>query len=180
MNTKPTIKGLFVNSHIEAVRNKLGAEGIERLERLFGKSVVFGNNQDVRVLDEVKIIEYTLDLLSDVPVPPEERAYEAGKLHFRNFITTSFAKIAFPMFKNNFKTMMLRMKFLAEHIFKGVNFSSKELADKKIEVIMENNDYPIDHFRGLFQEWMSSSGLKGTVKAREAEDDQFIFILEWE
>jgi len=179
MNTKPTIKGLFVNSHIEAVRKKLGAEGVEKLESLFGKSIIFGNNQDVRVLDEVKIIEYALDLLSETPVPPEKRAYEAGRLHFRNFITTSFAKIAFPMFKSNFKTMMLRMNFLAEHIFKGVNFRSKELGDKKIEVIMENNDYPIDHFRGLFQEWMISSGLTGTVKAHEAVDDQYIFIMEW-
>ena len=180
MNTKPTIKGLFVNSHIAAVEKELGKQGVAELEKRFGKPLNFKNNQEVRVLDEIRIIEYALDLLSKKPVPPAKRAYEAGRLHFISFSNTSFAKMAFPMFRNNFKTMMLRSGFFGEHIFKGVKFTTKELGAKKVEVVMENNDYPIDHFRGLFQAWMDASGLTGVVSAEETGEDAFTFIMEWQ
>lgn len=180
MNTKPTIKGLFVNSHINAVEKKLGKEGVAELERRFGKSIDFKNNQDVRVLDEIKIIEHALDLTSDNPIPPAERAYEAGRLHFTNFSSTPFAKLAFPMFRNNFKAMMLNAKFFAEHIFKGISFTSEDIGEKQVKVVMANNDYPIEHFRGLFQAWMDYSNLHGKVEAEEAKEDQFVFMMSWE
>ena len=179
LSIKPTIKGIFVNSHVAAVKKKAGTQGVAELEKRFGKSVSFGNNQDVRILDEVRLIEHALDIMSDTPVPQNERTFKAGRLHFDNFVNTAFAKMAFPMFKNNFKTMMMKSSFFGEHIFKGVTFTAKDLGGNQVEVVMGNNDYPIDHFRGVFQAWMDSSGLKGVVTATTSSTADFIYTMEW-
>jgi hypothetical protein len=44
---------------------------------------------------------------------------------------------------------------------------------------MTNNDYPIDHFRGLFAEWMKFSGYEGTVTAEKVEPDTYRYLMEW-
>lgn len=176
---KPTIKGIFVNSHIAAVRKALGADGVRRLEELYGKALEFKNSDDVLVSEEVKIIEYALDLLSTEPIPETERAFEAGRLHFKNFSTTPLAKIIFSLFRRDFKLMMLQSKNIAGHVFRGVHFDAKEIAPGKVILTMKNNDYPIDHFRGLFSEWMKFSGNEGTVTALRIPPDVYEYTLEW-
>ena len=179
MLDKPTIKGIFVNSHIKALSSKKGEEGLRELETRFGKSINFKNSQDVLVSDEVKIIEICLDLSTDHPISDNERAFEAGKLHFRNFSTTPLAKIIFSVFRTNFKTMMLNSDKIAGHVFQGVKFSTEELSENAVKVTMKNNDYPLDHFKGLFSEWMEFAGLAGKVDAAEAENGVYEYEMSW-
>jgi uncharacterized protein (TIGR02265 family) len=176
----PTIKGVFVNSHVEAVRHAKGDEGVHRLEEAFGASVAFGATQDVPIRDEVKIIELALDILADTPVDPNTRAFEAGRLHFRNFTTTPWAKILFTIFPRNYKYMVKHSPTIAERVFNGVRFQSEDLGPTAHRVIMENNDYPIDHFRGLFYEWMHYFGLKGDVQANESHPGRYEYTMYWE
>ncbi len=176
---KPTIKGMFVNSHIAAVRAKKGADGVAELERRYGKPVVFKNSDDVPIREEVQIIECALDLLADQPIAQEEKAFEAGKLHFRNFTQTPLGKILFSLFQSNFKLMMLHARDIAGHVFQGVRFSTQEIDEKSIKVILENNDYPLDHFRGLFSEWMTFAGLTGTVSAQNI-DGRYEYTMQWQ
>lgn len=179
MADKPTIRGIFVNSHVKALRNSKGDTAVLELEKRFGKSVSFSNSQEVLVSDEVKIIEHCLDILSDTPISPEQKSFEGGKLHFQNFVTTPLAKIIFSLFKNNFKLMMMNSSKIAGHVFQGVKFSSKEISEKEVVVTMENNDYSIDHFKGLFQEWMKFSGLEGTVESRETGNHAYEYSMKW-
>jgi len=174
----PTIKGIFVKSHVEAVRREKGDEGLKLLEEKYAKPLNFKNSENVPLRDEVRLIEYALEILSDKPIPKEDFAYEAGKLHFRNFLTTPFAKILFPFFKNRFRLVTMQAHNIAGHVFEGVRFYSVGLADKSVKVVMKNNDYPIDHFRGFLQEWMEYSGLQGTVIA-EDKDGAYEYTLEW-
>ncbi len=178
-DTTPMIKGMFVNSHVVAVHEKKGTDGILELEKRFGKSLSFGNNESIPVREEVRLIECTLDVLSDTPVPPQERSFEAGRLHFRNFTTTPLGKILFSVFRNNFKLMMLQAPNIAGHVFIGVRFTATELGTHSVLVVMENNDYPIDHFRGLFAEWMIFSGLTGTVEAKETSPNRYEYTMTW-
>ena len=177
---RPTIKGIFVNSHLAAVRKALGDDGVRRLEELYGKPLQFKNSDDVLVGEEVKIIEYALDILSSEPIPEPQRAFEAGRLHFKNFSTTPLAKIIFSLFRSEFKLMMLQSKNIAGHVFQGVHFNAKEITPKKVVITMMNNDYPIDHFRGLFAEWMVFSGNKGEVTAVHIPPDVYEYTIEWE
>jgi uncharacterized protein (TIGR02265 family) len=177
---KPTIKGIFVNSHINTLKNIKGEDGLNELERRFGSPPVFKNSDDVPVSDEVKIIEICLDLLSERLLPENERAFEAGRLHFRNFSKTPLGRIIFSVFRNNFKLLMMQTKYLAGHVFRGVKFSSEDLGDNSIKVVMKNNDYPIDHFKGLFMEWMEFSGRKGTINARQLPPNTYEYIMKWD
>jgi len=57
---KPTIKGIFVNSHIKMLRDKKGDASVLALAKRFGKSITFKNSDDILISDEVKIIEICL------------------------------------------------------------------------------------------------------------------------
>lgn len=175
----PTIKGIFVNSHIKIVLQKKGKRGIKRLEALYGRPLQFRNFQNVPVREEVKIIEAALKVLSDHLIPESHLAFEAGRLHFRDFTTTPLAQIIFSVFRKRFKQLMLHSKNIAGHVFQGVRFFSQEMGPKSVKVIMENNDYPIDHFQGLFQEWMDFAGLKGTVVGSQTEPNRYEYTMNW-
>jgi len=178
-NREPRIKGIFVNSHVKALEDKKGPEAVRELARRYGSSVRFRNSEDVPVREEVTIIELTLDIMSKTPIPPERRAFEAGRLHFRNFSTTPLARIIFSMFRTNFKLMMIQAGNIAGHVFKGVEFASEDLGPKAVRVTMHNNDYPIDHFRGLFQEWMEFAGKTGNVAAKLDDDGAYAYEMRW-
>ncbi|MBI2077178.1 MAG: DUF2378 family protein [Euryarchaeota archaeon] len=176
----PTIKGVFVNSHIQAVRRLLGEAGVAELSRRFGRPVSFANTDDVPIADEVAIIEHALDLTSAVAIPRSRRAYEAGRLHFRNFTTTPWAKVLFGLFPRNLKFMLLHAGTVAERVFKGVTFETHEMGPRSVQILMGNNDYPVEHFRGLFHEWMRYFGLKGEVSAGKTSDGRFEYIATWD
>ena len=177
-NNLPVIKGIFVKSHVKAVENALGQSGLHRLEAAYGSPLVFGNSEEVLVRDEVKLIECALRLLKP-DLNSEEIEYEAGRLHFHNFRTTPLGRLILPFFKTNFKQVMLQTKHLAGHIFRGVKFYSSEVAEKEIIIGMKNTDYPIDHFRGLFQAWMDYSGIDGHVSQVDVGPNEFQYILKW-
>jgi uncharacterized protein (TIGR02265 family) len=175
----PTIKGVFVNSHINAVRKHRGESGIRTLEQLYGKSVSFRNSDNIPVAEEVRIIELALGIVADRPIPPAERAFEAGRLHFRNFSTTPLGRIIFSMFRKNFKLMMLQSYHVAGHVFQGVKFRPEDLGPTSVRIVMENNDYPLDHFRGLFYEWLLFSGASGSVDARIIPENLYEYTISW-
>lgn len=174
------IKGVFVNSHIKAVRSKRGQEGVQELERRFGRPLRFRNSEDVPVADEVRLIELAVDLLSNTPLQGEEREFEAGRLHFANFAGSPLGRIVFSVFKRQYKRMIMTTHTMAGHIFKGVHFAAEDLGEKRVRLTTKNNDYPVGHLQGLFQEWMDFSGLTGTVEARVLEDNAFEYTMSWD
>jgi len=177
---QPVIKGMFVKSHIEAVRKAKGEAGVAELERRYGKPLKFRHMQYVPVREEVKIIEHTLDILSPAPVPAAMRAFEAGRLHFRNFRTTSYGKIIFSSLPKNCKPILMNAKYIAQHVFRHVKFTSIDLGPQALKIIMENNDYPIDHFKGLFYEWMRFFDLKrAKVDAKETVPNIYEYTMVW-
>lgn len=175
----PTIRGIFVNSHVHAVRRAKGEEGVRQLEERYGKPILFGNEESVPVREEVKIIEIAFQILSEIPATAEQLTFEAGRFHFRNFITTPVGKFLFSFFKNDFKSVMLRAPSVANHIFEGVEFSSQDLGPTSVKVTMSNNDYPLGHFKGVFYEWMQQSLGHGTIHANETADRKFEYTMSW-
>jgi uncharacterized protein (TIGR02265 family) len=178
-DTTPTIKGIFVNSHIRAVRRQHGDDGVRRLEQLVGRPMDFRNGEDVPVALEVRVIEAAVELLVDHPVEPDELAYEAGRLHFRNFTTTPWAKLLFGIFPRDFRFMILHARPIAERVFKGITFVSEEKGPDCIKLTMGNADYPVDHFRGLFQQWMEDFGLQGRVVGQRVAPQTFEYLMKW-
>ena len=175
----PTIKGIFVNSHIQLVRKVRGEVGVKELEARMGMPLRFRVTDDVPVRDEVRLIEHALDLTSDAPFIGKARAFEAGRLHFRNFSTTPWAKVLFTLFPRNFRFMTMHAKTVAERVFNGVRFHSEDLGGNTVRVTMENADYPIEHFRGLFQEWMNFFEYDGVVDARTIGPRHFQYTMHW-
>jgi uncharacterized protein (TIGR02265 family) len=175
----PTIKGIFVNSHIREVEKRHGLDGRRRLETLVGQSLDFGAAQDIPVSLEVRVIEAAVELLVDADVPEGEVAYEAGRLHYRNFKGTPWAKIIFGMFPRDFAFMVRHSPIIAERVFKGVRFEAQDLGPKTLKLVMDNADYPLDHFKGFFQEWMGDYGLQGTVVGQAVTQRRYDYVMTW-
>ncbi len=174
----PTIKGIFVRSHIERIKKEKGEEGVRLLEEKFGKPLVIKNTDNVPIKDEVHLLECAVELLSNESLSGTKLSYEAGRLHFTNFLTTPLAKILFPFFKSQFKMIMLQTRNIAGHVFEGITFTSVDLGENGVKVILTNNDYPIEHFQGFFQEWLNYSELHGTVEAVKVED-AYEYTIRW-
>ena len=148
----PTIRGVFVNSHITKLKEIKGYRALADLEKRYGKSLKFGFLEEVPVREEVIIIELVLDLISDKPIPSSERTFEAGRLHFRNFSGTPLARIMFTLLSKDIKMFMMATPNIGKRVFKNIKFNAIKLGPKTIKIIMDNNDYPLDHFKGFFYE----------------------------
>ncbi len=167
-----------MNSHVKVVRNEKGESGVRELEKRFGRPVNFANFEDVLVSDEIKIIEYALDILTDGKVSPDKRAFEAGRLHFKDFATTPLAKIIFSSI-TDIKKLLLNSKYIAEHVFNGITFISSDNGPDSVKIIMEGGHYPIDHFKGLFWAWVDNFGYEPDVKAVQAGSERYEYTLSW-
>jgi uncharacterized protein (TIGR02265 family) len=175
----PVIKGIFVRSHINALRKEKGEQGVKLLEKKFGRSVKFKNSDDVPVKDEIKILELVYEILYGEGIDEKQRAFEAGRLHFKNFTSTPLARIIFPMFRKRFKTILLRSNNIASHVFRGIKFYSQDIGENAVKVTMCNADYPIEHFKGLLSEWMHFSGIEGEISATALSGSTYEYIMQW-
>ena|ERR1051326_7572747 len=178
--TTPVIKGIFVKSHINALKKEKGEIGLKELKRRYHKPLDFKNSDTIPVREEIKIIEHVYDILNENHSDNKNRTFEAGRLHFRNFTTTAFARIIFPLLRKKFKAIMLNSGSIASHVFQGIKFTSEEVSEKEIKIFMQNTDYPIEHFSGLFYEWMQYSGLSEvSVQEKILEKNFYEYILKW-
>ncbi len=177
--SRATVKGIFVNSHRDAVLKAHGPSGVKRLEQLVGQTLDFTPEEEIPVQLEVKIIEAAVQLLVSYPVAPEALVFEGGRLHLRNFLGTPWAQTLSGVFSEDFRFMMLHASTVAARVFEGIEFASEDLGPNCVKVIMVNSPYPTEHFRGLFHEWMLAYGLEGTVLAAETEPGVREYVMRW-
>jgi len=175
----PTIKGIFVNSHVRAIRRLLGDEGLQRIEDAFHGPVWFGATDDVPTDTESRLIEAAVRLLSDGPMAADGLAYEAGRLHYRNFTGTPWGKVLFSIFPRDFAFMMRHAGGIAEKVFSHVTFHVKEFGPRSFCITIDNGGYPLGHFRGLLQEWMDDFGCEGRVLAQEPQPGRQEHLVQW-
>lgn len=83
-----------MKSHIYAVKRAKGLAGLDELQRRFGRPLTIRNNDNMPMTDEVDIINISFDIVPDHQLPAE-MDFEAGRFHFRNFLTTPLAKYIF-------------------------------------------------------------------------------------
>jgi hypothetical protein len=176
MKPTPTIKGVFVMSHVRALALAKGEEAVHELVERCGRRVRFKNGDDVPVRVEVEIIEHVLDMLAGKRIPAGKREFEAGRLHFKNFAETPLGGMVLML---NFRTALMRAPWIARRVFRGVEFSSQELSKNCVAITMGNNDYPLEHFQGFFKAWMQYAKRKGTVLARENPEGEYIYTIKW-
>lgn len=173
----PTIKGIFVNSQVASVRKAKGEEGVRELERRYGKPVKFTNTENVPVEEEVRLIREAIQIINDDKITPENLEFEAGRLHFRNFISTPLARLILGAI-TNLKYLFLHSKYIAEHVFNGIVFISEDLGGEKIKITMEGGAYPLDHFKGLWWEWCDYFGYKAKVGALQLAPEKYEYIVD--
>ena len=179
MAEEPTIRGVFVKSHINALGKKRGEEGLKDLEKRYGASIDIGDTDNVPVREEVKILEYIVDILSPKPLAPVERAFEAGKLHFNNFTTTPLWTLVTSIFGKNIKLLLMQSANIAGRVFHGITFHSQDIGERSVRITMENNDYPLEHFQGFFDAWLTSSGVSGNVEAYARSENIYEYLISW-
>lgn len=166
-------------SHVKALRRTHGAEAVAELERRFGHPLDFGLNEDIPVRHEIAILEHIVDLSSPEPLSPDERAFQAGKLHFRNFSHTPLGVLVLPFFGNDFKKLALGVAGIAESIFEGISFHGSDTGAQSVRIVMDDTDYPLQHFRGFFAAWIERGNLHGVVEARQEGDRMHVYDISW-
>ncbi len=179
-DARPTIKGIFVKSHIGALEKAHGKQALVDLGRRFGRSIDFRNNENVPVADEVKILEHIVEILAATQLPPSERALEAGRLHFRDFTTTPLWRILGPIFGKDLKVLFMHSRHIAGHVFQGVIFTAEDLGPTNVKITMTNNDYPVEHFAGFFEEWIKAAGFSPHVDAKALPRGIYEYTISWE
>lgn len=171
MAKKPraSIKGMFVNSHVAALEKKKGPEAVKELQDRFGGPVHFESFEAVPLRDEVRILELSLDLMSDEALSGAERSAEAGRLHFRNFSKTPLGGAlmrSMPHTVGAFRTLLINSPSIARIVFSSLTLTATLVAEG-VCITIENCDYPPEHFAGFFEEWMRYWGLEhGKVETR--------------
>ncbi|MBD3637530.1 MAG: DUF2378 family protein [Crocinitomicaceae bacterium] len=179
-NTKPpTIKGMFVNSHINALKKAKGEKSLTLLEEKCGFHPQFGALEDVPVRLEIEIIEHVLDILTNDSLPKNQRAFEAGRLHFNNFQNTVYGRLILNFLSKDFKSAMLNSPNIAIYVFKHIEFSVFDRGEKSVMLRMENNDYNIDHFRGFFFEWLKDWGYDAEVEGIDYGNGTYEYVMKW-
>ncbi|MBI5644835.1 DUF2378 family protein [Candidatus Kaiserbacteria bacterium] len=176
---RPTIKGIFVKSHIRGLERERGAEGLRLLREKFGRPLNYGNGDDVPVADEVQILEHIVDILSGGSLSLHERHLAAGRLHFRNFSTTPLWKIVSFVFMGNTKRILMQSARISGYVFRNVHFISESLDERRVKITMFNNDYPLEHFQGFFQQWIAQADLNGDVEAAAHTRGRYEYTISW-
>jgi hypothetical protein len=180
METKiPTIRGVYVNSHIKALQKAKGRDAIKELRRLYGKPLEFGNFQNIPIEEELKIMHAVFNLLSSSPVINENFDYEAGKFHFQNFMTAPLTKLFFSLFGKNFRTVVWAASKVSKGIFTGVQVRKKNAGIHTEQIILENNEYPAHHFVGFFDAWLTHLGLIGMTTMKELSPRVHEYTVTW-
>lgn len=152
---------MFVNAHVRKLQDSHGEGALAELKKRYGDRVFFGNLEQVPVREEVKILEVALDIIRGMHAPKlsnDERSFEAGRLHFKNFTQTPFGRIllsSMPHTPAGYTELMIASRYIVRHIFSNLGFEREVIAPNIFKLVMNNNDYPIEHFRGLFFEWMT-------------------------
>lgn len=177
----PTIKGLFVNSHIRALEAERGHAGLIALQRKLGHPARYSTTDDVPVGEEIRILEHIVDMTSPALLSAEERAREAGRLHFRNFSTTVMWTLVQQIFGANFKFLIMQSSRIASWVFRGIEFESIDLGGTHVRIVMYNDDYPLAHFHGFFEQWLALSGVtRGDVCADATQPGRYEYTISWE
>ena len=176
---EPTIKGLFVNSHIKAFQRERGPEGVAELARRTGLSLRYATTDDVPVSQEIAILESVVELTSSVPLPDEERQEEAGRLHLRNFATTTMWSLLEQLIGRNLKFLFMQSSWIGAWVFTGITFSSEDLGGNSVRINMSHSVYPRRHFKGFFEQWMHELGVEGVVEVSELVPGHHTYTIKW-
>ncbi len=174
----PTIKGIFVRSHLRGLKKAKGKAGLDELARRYGKPLVFKSLANIPVAEEIRIIDLIIDILYG-GMPAQKRAFEAGRLHFRNFLGTAPAKLLYAESKLSIKAVFLRARLVASYVFKGMKFDAEDMGRQTVKISVRDCAYPLEHFQGFFQEWLAVLGFVGSVGAEAAEGGVFEYLVEW-
>ncbi len=176
---QPTIKGLFVKSHVRALARLRGPEGLVELLRRTGKSHRYETTEDVPVSEEVELLECIVDMVSSVQLTDEQRQDEAGRLHMRNFATTTMWTLLEQLIGRNLKFLFSQSAWIGAWVFHGIQFKSEDIDHHVVRISMINSVYPLAHFRGFFSEWLKQLDVEGAVEAAELEPGHHTFTISW-
>lgn len=177
---RPTIKGIFVKSHIRALERDYGHAAVMELTNLVGHSLDYSNTDDVPIKDEVQILEHIVDIMAQKPLEQKEREREAGRLHFRNFATTPLWGLTEQIFGSRPKFLLMQSSKIAGYVFQDVEFTSEDLGEKHVRITMFNNDYPIEHFEGFFEEWLRQANCVPHVQTTAHTRGRYEYDISWE
>ena len=166
-------------SHVNALRRAKGAEALAALETKLGRPPSFGLTEDVPVTQEVIILEHAVDMLAEQVLEAPERAFEAGRLHFRNFSHTPVGVMVLPFYSRDFKKLILNVGQIAESVFDGIAFSGEDAGPHAVRITMNNSYYPPQHFRGFFLAWMAYGRLVGTIDVEERALREHSYHISW-
>lgn len=175
------IKGMFVNSHINLLREKKGEDAIVRLESEYGDKLEFNAFADIPIARDKAILRHVLKALKDTTsASVKTEMLNTGSLSFRDFVTTVYGKMILHVLDKDFKAAVLAYPHIAVHIYKNIHFYAQDLGEKAVRITIENSGYDMDHFYGFFTEWMAFWEYTGEVEAVSIREGIYEYTMRWQ
>ncbi len=168
-----------MNSHVRAVQRGLGARGLDALREAVGHPLQFAATEDVPTSLEALVLEEAVRLLSVAP-SEEEVPRLAGRLHYRNFRETPWARVLFTLFPRDYGFMLRHAHTIASRVFNHVVVEAKDLAPRSMLIRLVNSGYPLDHFQGFLEAWLQDFGNEGQVVAQQPTASTQEYLVQWE
>ncbi len=176
---RPTIKGAYILSHIQALLDERGGGAVEELRKRYGKSLDFKSDEYVPVRTEVEVLEHIVDISTPKKLSPDERALLAGRLAFKNFTSSLLWRALMPLVHTNPKAALMRAHHIASQVFQGVVFTPEDAGVSTVNMKLENNDYPLAYFQGFFEEGLVVAHLTGAVEADTDSRGAYVYTITW-
>ena len=171
-----TVKGAFIKAHVKRVEKEKGKEGVETLEKLYGKSLNFNNLRDYDTQDEEKLIKACLKMM-EKDKPGKDPDVLAGRFHFETFAETLLGKTSLKLAINSPQEVFKVSQSVFPIVLKGADIEFIEEDKKTIKLIIKNAGYAPRHFEGFFKAVLDHKNIPHAIVTRVNTSNEYEYLV---
>ena len=179
MDAEPMIRGKYVRSHLKSIESDYGPNVATALRKRFVDRLAIRKREFVPIQLDNELFGATVDLLHAEQFAPERRSYEAGRLHFRAFSKGMLWQIVSGIFGKNLRLLLQQSPLVTAGIYRDVQFSAEPYGERSGLITITNQGYPLEHFRGFFEEYLAGSGFNGYVEVQRLDGNRIAYHISW-
>lgn len=176
---EPMIRGKYVRCHLKYIEAECNPETVRTLRERFAGKLDFRRNDFVPIWMDNEILEAAARCLKGNDLPRQQLAYEAGRLHYRAFSETIMWQVLTRLFGKNLRLLLQQSPLITARIYRGTQFSSESYGERSGRITIINQGYPLEHFRGFFEEYLHERGFNGYADGQEFEKDRIAYNISW-
>lgn len=171
-----TIKGIFLKNLVDLVNQKKGDPGIKQLEKMVG-DIHYSAIKNYPVETEIKLYHATENIIFGMN--NSETREKIGMLTFEIYAHSFIGKTMFSLLGGDIKKAAYSLQKVLNTVTTGMEIRMEDLGPNKVKVIMSNNPYEIEHYKGVYMGALEFFEKEGTVEAIESSPHNYEYLVSW-